>query len=463
METILAIDLGGTSLCAALVGRGGDILASAVRTHSLGEEGDPDGWWAMLVEAVAELPAAEVRAIIPTGFSSSQVLVDRAGKAVRLAKCFPRHGATAEAEELAAITRGTWLEMTPCHPLARLRWVQTHDPEAFARARHVLQPKDWLVLRLTGRTATDRVSNAWALERRGGLRALSLFRRARIDAGLVPEMFEPWQVVGPCTGLEGLAGVPVLCGAMDSWCASLGVGSGCLGDAYLISGTYDAGGVLTDVPLEAEGLATQPWGSGLFHTGGWSGGGVDCLQWLAGLLGEPDAAAVVALAGAADPDLPPLLFLPGLSGEGAPGWSAATRAGFAGLHRAHGPAELARSVLEGVAFADRDLLGGLPFERLLIGGSFAQVDSWCQIRADVLGCPVIRAGTETPGLTGAALAGWTGLGVYPTLGAAQSALAEPARTFQPDPAMASRYQRLFAVHKQMQAASRMLSEGFVGL
>ncbi len=457
METILAIELDGSSLRAALVGRDGAIVASAARHHRTGVEEDAATWWSLLEEVVGDLPAAAVRAIVPSGFGPSQVLVDGEGNPVRPAQCFHDGRAAAEAAELADATRGTWLEMMPSHPLARLRWVRDHDPAAFARARHVLTAKDWLVLCLTGRLAGDRIGNAWALERRGNVRALSLFRRARMDAGLVPELFDPWQPVGPCTApgsaFDWLRGVPVLCGGPDTWCASLGVGAGQPGDAYLISGTTDAGGVLTDVAMDADGLGTQPWAAGLFRTGGPSGAGSDCVQWLADLLGQPDPASVVAVAEVADPGAPPLLFLPALAGEKAPGWSAPTRAAFAGLDHAHGPAEMARAVLEGVAFADRDLLGGLPFDRLFLGGGGARSDLWCQIRADVLGCTVIRAASEQPGITGAALVGWTGLGFHSSIAAAQTGLAAATDMFRPHQAAAMRYQRLFEGFKLLQGTA----------
>ena len=58
METVLAIDLGGSSLRAALVARDGTVVASAQRPHRIAEEADATTWWPMLLEAVAELPAA---------------------------------------------------------------------------------------------------------------------------------------------------------------------------------------------------------------------------------------------------------------------------------------------------------------------------------------------------------------------------------------------------------------------
>ena len=114
--------------------------------------------------------------------------------------------------------------------------------------------------------------------------------------------------------------------------------------------------------------------------------------------------------------------------------------------------------MEGVAFADRDLLGGLPFDRLFLGGGGAQSDLWCQIRADVLGCQVLRTSVQ-PGLVGAALVAWAGLGAYPTLSAAQGALSERTDVFRPDRTVIARYQRLFEVFKQLQAAAATLAHG----
>jgi xylulokinase len=457
-SVVLAIDLGGTSLRAGLVTAEGDIVALAARSHRVGDEADAEDWWSELIEAVAELPAADAKGIVLTGLTRSQVLADAAGRPVRPAQGFTDGRATAEAEALALARAadGTWVAMTPYHPLARLKWVERHDPEALARARHLLQPKDWLAFRLTGRAASDRVSNAWALERRGNVRALAPFRRARLDATLLPDLLDPWETLGPAVGLAGYEGVPVFVGAMDTWCASIGAGAGQVGDAYVISGTTDAGGVLAETPVEAEGLVTLPWGTGLFHTGGPSGAGGDCAQWLAGMFDLADGAAVVDLAATADPAARPLLFVPALTGERAPLWQPAARGAFIGLDRNHGRPELARAVLEGVAFAAADLFGDLPIARLVISGGGARADLWCQIRADVLGRPIARAATPEPGVLGAAAVAWAGLGRYPTLVAAQAVMCREDRTFTPDPAAAARLAALRPhFHAARDAAARL--------
>jgi xylulokinase len=428
-QVVLAIDLGGTSLRAALVTADGTIAALASRPHRTEAEADPRQWWQELQDCAAELPVQNVAGIGLSGFTRSQVLVDAAGTPVRPAQCFPDGRAEAEAQQLAGEAAGTWMDMTAFHPLARLRWVARNDPDAFAKARFVLQPKDWLGMRLTGRAASDRIANSRAIDRATGSPTTAPLQRAGLDPSLLPELLDPCELLGRVRNWPALECLPVFTGSMDTWVATIGAGVGKAGDAYLVSGTTDAGGVLTAIPQPSPGLVTLPWGPGLFHTGGPSGAGADCAAWAGEVLGLHDAVALANLAARANADEPPI-FLPALSGTRAPHWQPGARGALLGLRRDHRPADIARAVLEGVAFADRELLGELPFSRLVISGGGARSDLWCQIRADVLERPILRAQGET-GLIGAAAIAWTGLGRFPSLGAAQRAMCRHDRLFTP--------------------------------
>jgi xylulokinase len=476
---VLAIDLGGTSLRTGLVDADGNILASAARVHRIGEEVAPEDWWRALAEMLPELKLAQhsVVAIGLTGFTRSQVLMDATGNPVRPAQCFPDGRATQEAAELRDAVAGTWTEMTAYHPLARLLWARRHDPNAFACARCVLQPKDWLGLRLTGRAASDTVANAWVLDRATGHAVPEVLARAGLDPALLPDIVPPETRLGRVCGGIGpafaaLAGVPVFLGSMDAWCATLGAGAMRAGGAYIVSGTSDVAGVFSTAPLTAPGLVTLPWGDRLFHLGGPSQAGADCAAWAAELLGLPDAAALMACAADADPAAEPILFLPYLTGERAPLWQPDARGVFLGLSRAHGKAELARAVLDGVALANRDLLerasdAGASFDTVRICGGGARSDLWCAIRADVLGRVVERALAAEPGLVGAAALAFVGLGHHPTLAVAQAAMARVERRFLPDPARAQRNDALLAQFRRLQdaalpIASSLLQAGAVG-
>jgi len=451
MSDVIAVDLGGTSLRVARVDRDGAVGGIAIRPHRIGPEADAETWWLALRDALRELGTGGVAGIALGGFTRSQVLVDTAGHPVRPALCFP----DTRGEPVPGADAGTWAAMSPFHPVARLAWVAHHEPAALARADKVLQPKDFLALRLTGRAVSDRIANAWAIRRADGTVTPAPLARAGLPVSLLPELISPLDKVGPVRDLAGLAGVPVFTGSMDTWMAAVGAGVGRAGDAYIVSGTTDAGGVLTAAPAERPGLVTLPWHAGVFHTGGPSGAGADCLAWAAALLGLADAAAVTALAMQAPADAPPLLFLPALAGTRAPDWQPHARAVLLGLAPAHGPADIARAVLEGVAFADRDLLGGLDFDRLVLTGGGARADAWCQIRADILGHDVHCASGES-GLLGAAAIAWTGLGAYPDLAAAQMAMCRIDRVFIARPA--PRHARLYAAYRQAQGATLALAD-----
>ena len=452
MRVVLAIDLGGTSLRAGLVDAEGGVRQIAAHPHRIGEEADPDDWWIALCRLIAELDlgAHEVGGIGLSGFTRSQILVDAAGQPVRPAQCFPDGRAVAEAAALADAAAGTWTAMSAWHPLARLRWVQVHDPAAFARARFVLQPKDFLGLRLTGQMATDRIANAWAFDRATGALAAAPWRRAGLDPAMLPPLLDPHDRLG-AAALPGLDSVPVFAGSMDTWCATIGAGAVQGGGAYIVSGTTDVAGLFTTAPVWAAGLVTLPWGEGLFHVGGPSQAGADCAVWAAELLGLADVSALIQLAQTAGAAAP-LLFLPYLSGERAPLWQPGARGVFLGLHRDHRAADLARAVLEGVAFANRDLLSraGVPFAHVVLCGGGSRSDFWCQLRADILGVPVERSDVAEPGLVGAAACAWVGLGHYPDLTAAQGAMAGLRQVFQPGPGRRRAYDALFPHFKRLQ-------------
>lgn len=431
-QAVLAIDLGGTSIRLALIGATGEHIAQTAVPHTIGPEADARVWWHTIREQSASLPTKPA-AIALSGFTRGQVLVDAAGEPVRPAQCFP--DARASAAGLDAAAEGTWSTMSPFHPVARLAWVRAHDPAALRQARYLLQPKDFLALKLTGNPATDPIANAWAVDRATGERTDRPLRAAGLDPDLLPPFLAPTDRAGFAKGL-GWPDVPVFTGSMDTWVASVGAGVGQPGDGYIISGTTDAGGVLTREPALVPGLVTLPWGE-TFHTGGPSGAGGDCVVWASAILGTtPDGLDRLA----AESNEPPL-FIPALSGSRAPGWNAAATGAFLGLRRGHTRADLARAVLEGVAFADVDLFGGLPTHRIVLAGGGARSDVWAQIRADAFGQTLLRM-TGEPGLLGAAAIAWTGLGRFASLADARAAQDQKAYdrfTPRPDPGLTARH------------------------
>ncbi len=144
------------------------------------------------------------------------------------------------------------------------------------------------------------------------------------------------------------------------------------------------------------------------------------VQWLRdGLQVIGSAAEVEALAGSV-PDSGGVVFVPALTGLGAPHWDPEARGTVLGITRGTTRAHLARATLDAIAFEVRDVVdamtaeAGLDVPSLQVDGGASANDLLCQTQADQLGIPVQRPQVlETTALGAAFLAG-LGTGVWST-------------------------------------------------
>lgn len=489
MSIVLACDLGGTSFRAALIDDTGAtraqhaIAGPASRDDLSGaSEIEAEAWWGLLVEACAGLAAEApalfdaIEAVAICGVTRTQVLLDRAGQSLRPAMTWKDTRADALATRLRERLDTAHPEsaaVNAFHPLARLAWLREQEPESFATLACLLEPKDYLNFRLTGRRASDPVSMARLLSAAALHSGRDLLEAAGIPASILPAMLEPWEQVGPIqpglpAPLDRLIGKPVFCASNDTWAAVVGLGAMRDGFAYNISGTTEVLGVVGREPARAEGLLTVDW-RGLFQLGGPSQTGADTVSWLLALLGR-DGAAVgqeidALLAGPRQPQ--PLLFLPYLQGERVPYWDPSLRGALVGLNRRHGPTDLAYAVLEGVACLNRVVLEraeaalGRAATEIRFGGGAAANPVWSQIKADLCGRPVVVAAAREPGLLGAAIIAFAGLGRFASLAEAQQRLVSVARRFEPNLARKPAYDALFALFRRAEEALAPISRDLV--
>ena len=403
-EHILAVDIGGSALRVGLVRADGTVVASSATALRIEElragwaELDPAVWWQAFVRASSRVMRGvpRVSAVCVAAMTRTQVFLDGNGRAVGPAMLFRDRRAGFDAP-------------------ARMAWIERHQPARFARIAHVVEPKDFLNFRLTG----------------------------AIGAGDA----RPWQQVGAVQSLARLAGVPIFAGAMDTWASAIGAGAVEPGQAYDVAGTTEAVGLVTAQPVTAPGLRSLAWTENTHQVGGPTQAGADCARWchqtfrVRGTLNE----AVARTGAALREDAP--VFLPYLAGERAPVWSSDVRGAFHRVDRAHGADDFLWSSMEGVAHAVRDIVhiaqsaAGVAAHELRACGGGAQSDTWCSLKADVLGVPVIRSRAAETGLVGAAMAAAVGLGWFPDLRTAASRMARPGRRFVPRPRHADAYAR----------------------
>jgi xylulokinase len=132
-----------------------------------------------------------------------------------------------------------------------------------------------------------------------------------------------------------------------------------------------------------------------------------------------------------------VVFLPAMSGAMAPEWIASARGAFYGLTPSHGTAHLTRAMLEGLAFAMRDVLErvqgmGIGIEALLIAGGGARSRLWKQIRADLVGLPAETAKHLDSAAVGAALLASVAAGRFGDLKQAAESLGSGSEMIEPD-------------------------------
>jgi xylulokinase len=248
---------------------------------------------------------------------------------------------------------------------------------------------------------------------------------------------------------------------MDAVAAVLGVGPTPAGTAIDVGGTSESVGVVA--VGEAHRAAVRgsvPLPDGWWHAGPTQAGGRS-LTWAAELLTDGDAQRFISLAEQAPGRPTGIIFLPYLEGERAPLWDPAARAAFVGMSSATTKPDLARAVLEGVAFSIRHILdcaapADCTVRRLVICGRPSLVRAWNEIKADVTGLNCFVPDEPETGARGAAMLAYAGVTGLP-LGTAREALAPDGHEIEPGPRNAELYDELFLRYVALWPALRRIT------
>lgn len=476
--TLVGIDVGTTAIKAVLIDEAGERLASFSRPYPLSRpapgyaEQDPRDWMDGVLAALAEFAAGhDLGGLAGIGICSqvnTHVFLDAAGRPLLPAIVWQDGRSAVDAAELdAKVTNQQKLDwfggpvpIDASHALSRMAHVARTQPDIYDQTRHVLLPKDYCVLQLTGAVGSDPLSAVGLVDRSGYVAPLlDLVPGA---AERLPELFGFSHVAG--TVREGLpcAGVPVVVGAMDAWGGMFGVGVVRDGDAMYQSGTSEIPGIVSSTVHPTPGVILFPPYEGIvMHAAPTQTGGA-ALGWLGNVLGRSPS-EMSDLAGAIGPSEAVPLFLPHLQGERAPIWDSASRGVFARLDPRAGPAEMVRSVMEGVAFSVRwafEALQKSAGRRVDVanhGGGGARSDVWCQIRADALGMALRRTAVPDSAAIGAAILAGVGSGVMTSLPEAARRLVRFDRMFEPDAAWRAYYDEKFGKYRELYEALRMFN------
>ena len=436
----LGIDCGTQGTKALLIDAGGKTLGRGYAPHALIErsngarEQEPQ-WWvdalivavqAAVQQALAQAPSANVLAIGVSGQQHGLVVLDEDLNVIRPAKLWNDTETAPENAELIEMLGGAQacFERFGIIPLtgytvSKLLWLKNHEPENFARIRHILLPHDYLNFWLTGKLAAeygdasgtaffDVRTRQWSEEVLNQIDGNTghLFRA-------LPPLLTSDQIAGTLRSeVSQLLGLPPACivstGGGDNMMGAIGTGNISEGTVTLSLGTSSTVYSFSTQPVLDPTGNVAPFCS---SSGGWlplvcTMNATNVVTQTVTTLGKTVADIEAALL-ATTPGADGLCFIPFLNGERTPDLPN-SRGSIVGISASNfTPANLIRAVIEGVSFGilsglDR-ILNGKPAERILLIGGGARSAQWRQLLADATGALIqVPAETEA-GALGAAM------------------------------------------------------------
>lgn len=460
MVRLIGLDVGTTGCKALLVDERGRVLGQASRRYAPSiprpgwSEQDPEDWWLAAQACLGELGDAD--AIGLAGQMHGLVLLDARSTVIRPAILWNDQRTVEECREIEdRVGRDRIVAITGNPALTgfqapKLLWVRRHEPENYARIAHVLLPKDFIRLRLTGEFQTDPsdASGTSLFDLAARQWSDEILQALEIPKGWLPEVCEVF--VAPTTHS--------VVGAGDQAAAAVGTGAVVPGILSVSLGT--SGVVFTSLDQPRFDPA------GRCHTfchanGGWHAMGVTLsaggsVRWFRDALRpgasfaeiDRDAASVAPGAGG-------LTFLPYLNGERCPHNDPRARGAFAGLSASDDLGSMSRAVLEGVAFSLADAMGvlrelGVGQGEVRLTGGGARSGVWRQILADVFESPCATLKLDEGPALGAAILAGVGRGVWPDVARACRQVVQVEEVVSPSGAdYADAYRRYRSLYAAM--------------
>ena len=462
----------------------GKVVAVASSPHTLQSpkplwtEQNPAEWWSAASASIRTalektgIVGEKIAAIGLTGQMHGLVLLDEAGAVLRPAILWNDQRTQSQCDEIhARIGKQEFIQISGNVALTgftapKILWVKENEPEVYARARHVLLPKDYIRFRLTGEFAMDKADGSgtvlFDLKNRDWSDAL--LAELDIPRAWMPPTYEGCEFTGRVTSEAAAAtglivGTPVAAGGGDQAAGAVGVGAVEAGVVALTVGTSGVVFATTPAPLiEPDGRlhAFCHAVPGMWHFMGVMLSAAGSLQWYRDAIApELSFDDLVQEAVAIPAGSEGLQFLPYLSGERTPHPDPFARGAFIGLTLRHNRAHLTRAVLEGVAFGLKDSFtliqnAGLgAIHQIRASGGGVKSALWRQILASVLNAELITVNTTEGGAYGAALLAGVGAGTWRDVGSACKTCIKVTGSTQPDAAQVEAYQKAYPIYQDL--------------
>lgn len=493
MNYYIGVDIGTSGTKTVLFDVQGKVIASASAEYPLYQpqngyaEQKPEDWADAALNTIAAVMqksgvhAADVKGIGLSGQMHGLVMLDENNKVIRPAIIWCDQRTAAECDEITArVGKERLIEITANPALtgftaSKILWVRNHEPENYAKCRHILLPKDYIRFVLTNEYATE-VSDA------SGMQLLDIPNRCwsdevleklDIDKSLLAKVYESPEITGKVTaeiaaktGL--LEGTPVVGGAGDNAAAAIGTGVAEDGKAFTTIGTSGV------VFAHSSKISIDPKGRvhtfccavpGCWHVMGVTQAAGLSLKWFrdqfcaaemqtAKGMGVDEYYLMDKEAEQSPIGANRLLWLPYLMGERTPHLDANARGVFFGLSAMHQKRDLLRAVMEGVTYSLRDCVEvfremEIETSSMMACGGGGTSPLWRQMLADLFNCPINTTHSKEGPALGVAILAMVGTGAYASVPEACKAIISTDKTCNPDAASAETYDKYYQLYRRI--------------
>ncbi|WP_054023853.1 xylulokinase [Bacillus sp. FJAT-28004] len=488
---ILGIDIGTSSVKSMVMDLSGNILGIAQKEYSIDiptegyAEQDPEVWWEIVCSTCSNAISqsskngSEIKAVGLSGQMHGLVALDANADIIRPAIIWCDQRAISQKDKVEALFSKEELGELIQNPVATgfqllsLLWMQEHEPDNYRRIHKVLTTKDYIRYRLTGEIASEMsdASGTAAFSVAGHEWSFELLERVGIDPDLFPSVRYSWEVSGVVTreaSIQSLlcADIPVVFGGADQ--PMQAVGNGIINPG-VVSCTLGTGGQLLAPILQPTydpKLRVHTYVHSVpdrwYLLGATMSAGLS-LKWLAhNILNKLDYGLLDESASHINAGSEGLLFLPYLIGDRTPYMDPNAKGMFFGLHLNHRSDHMVRSVLEGVAYSQRDGLEifkslDVQINRVIVSGGGARSALWKQILADVFGQEVYTSSMTEHACVGAAITAAVGVGLYDSFEEACSVIVKMnEEPVVPNAINKSLYDHQYGLYKELYQKNREL-------
>lgn len=479
---VLGLDLGTSSLKGVLVNKQGQIIKTAIEKYSLIQyesgysEQNPDSWIIAADKVINKLLNTiedfreNLEGISFSGQMHSLVLIGPKNQVLRNAILWNDMRTSKQSVEIMenfpqilSITKNRSLEG---FTLPKILWVQEKEPEIWSQVRHILLPKDYLGLYMTGNYYTDYsdASGTLLFDLNNKTWSDTLLEKYNIPKKYLPKLVNSTDFIGYLKDdllikYNFSNKIKIFAGAADNASAALGAGIIDENTAMVSIGTSgvflapEASNIRNykgKLHFFHHAISETHYSMGVTLAAGYS------LDWFKKTFApnfsfDELLSKISEIPAGSDG----LLFTPYITGERTPYNDSQIRGSFIGIDSKHALSHFTKAVIEGITFSLKDsqlIMGEIAqkdFKRIISVGGGAKNEDWLQIQANIFNTEVASLLTEQgPGL-GAAMIAALGLNWFDSVESCTKVFIKYDKVFTPEKEEVSKYEEVYSIYRNI--------------